>query len=136
MAATTVSEVRTLVEEAALGADVVLEVALPRFAKAAEWDDLTRFVSSVEAEVGYGTARSLVRLFAEPFGAPCSDVTDLGGLLQIIDRSQVPANAEVVVVVEGEPDDRCDGEWSVVSIGASRRFGSGQVPTLRFHLEM
>ena len=130
-----VADVRALVDEAALGADSVLEIALPSFASAFRGDDLRRFVLWVEAEVGYGSETSTLRLVAEPVGGPVCDVVDLGQLLSKLNASRLPDEAAVVVRVDGEPDDRVDRDWNVVQMGAVRHFGDDRLPTLLLRLE-
>lgn len=131
----TLADLKAVVDEAALGADSVLEIALPSFASAFRGDDLRRFVLCVEAEVGYGSETSTVRLVAEPVGGPVCDVVDLGQLLSKLKATRLPDDAAVVVRVDGEPDDRVDGDWDVLQVGAVRHFGDDRVPTLLLRLE-
>lgn len=136
MVTTTLADLRALIDESALGADALLEVALPRFSSAFEGDDHRRHVLEVQSEIGLGSEPSVLRLYAEALGGPCVEVVDVGELLAHTRRSQVPDDAVLTVLVEGEPDDRVDGEWNVLDIGATRYSDPKMIPTLVLRLEL
>lgn len=133
--ATTFGDLRGRIDEWALGADALVEVVLPRFATAFEGDDRRRFVLEVQSEIGLGSESSSVRLCAEAPGGPCVDVVDVGQMLGHAIRARVPDDARVTVLIEGEPDDRADGEWDVLDVGAVRPSDAETLPTLVLRLE-
>lgn len=131
----TLADVRALIEEAALGADAIVEAVLPSFAQAYDWDDCTRVVVGIESEFGYGSERSRVIVFADPIDAPCTELLDAGRLLAHVAHPRLGDSTPIVVSIEGEPDDRVEGEWPVIELGAVRRFGNDLVPSLMLRLE-
>ncbi len=124
-----------MIDEWALGADAIVEVVLPRFAAAFAGDDRRRFVLEVKSEIGLGSEASTLRLWSEAPGGPCMDVVDVGEMLLHAIRARVPDDARVTVIIEGEPDDRVDGEWDVLDVGAVRPSSSEILPTLVLRLE-
>lgn len=131
----TLGEARRLIDDVALGADAVVEAVLPRFAQAFDGDDLVRFIVGIESEVGYGSEASRLVLFADPIGAPCTDALDVGQLLAHVAQAGLNDSTPLIVSIEGEPDDRVDGELPAQAVGVIRRFGNDLVPSLVLRLE-